>query len=185
MANEAIKDAERRMERAVEAAGHDFSTIRTGRANPLMLENIKIDYYGTPTPLSQVAGISVPEPRQLLIAPWDKATVDPIFKAIISSDLNLTPMSDGHVLRINVPPLNEERRKDLIKQLHKKSEDHKVAVRNVRRDVIEHLKAREKKGEIREDELKRAQDEIQKSTDKFIVEIEKLTSAKESELREV
>jgi ribosome recycling factor len=185
LANEAIKDAERRMEKAVEAAGHDFSTIRTGRANPLMLENIKVDYYGTPTPLNQVAGISVPEPRLLLIAPWDRACVDPIFKAIMASDLNLTPMTDGHVIRINVPPLNEERRKELIKQLHKKSEEHKVAVRNVRRDVIEHLKAREKKSEIREDELKRAQDEIQKSTDKFIVEIDKLTSAKESELREV
>lgn len=185
MTAETIQDAKRRMEKAVEAAQHDFSTIRTGRANPLLLENIKVNYYGTPTPLNQMAGVSVPEPRILLITPWDRTAIDSILKAIQSSDIGLSPMSDGHVVRLNVPPLNEERRKEFIKQLHKKSEEHKIAVRNIRRDANEHIKAQEKKGDITEDEMKREQDEIQKATDKFIVEIDKLTAAKETELKEV
>jgi ribosome recycling factor len=182
---ELINDAERRMQKAVEAAAHDFSTIRTGRANPVILENIKVDYYGTPTPLNQLAGVAVPEPRQLLVTPWDRTIINSVLKAIQSSDIGLTPMSDGNVIRLNVPALTEERRKELIKQLHKKAEDHKVAVRNVRRDANEHLKEQEKKHEISEDQLKREQDETQKRTDKYIAEIDKLTSTKEAELREV
>jgi ribosome recycling factor len=173
------------MQKAVETAAHDFSTIRTGRANPVILENIKVDYYGTPTPLNQLAGVAVPEPRQLLVTPWDRTIINSVLKAIQSSDIGLTPMSDGNVIRLNVPPLTEERRRDLIKQLHKKAEEHKVAVRNVRRDANEHLKEQEKKHEISEDQLKREQDETQKITDKYIVEIDKLTSAKEAELKEV
>jgi ribosome recycling factor len=182
---EVIKDAERRMQRAVEAAQSDFATLRTGRANPVILENLRVDYYGTPTPLVQIAGISVPEPRQLMVAPWDQSIINTVLKAIQSSDIGLTPMSDGHVIRLNVPPLTEERRRDLIKQLHKKSEEHKVAVRNVRRDANEHLKAQEKKAEISEDDLKHEQDEVQKLTDKYTTEVDKLTTAKEAELREV
>ena len=185
MTADTIKDAERRMQRAVEAAQQDFATLRTGRANPLILEGIQVDYYGTPTPLNQLAGISVPEPRQLVISPWDKNSLDGIVKAIQSSDIGLTPMSDGHVVRLNIPYLTEERRKDLIKQLHKKSEDHKVAVRNVRRDANEQIKAQKNKSEISEDDMKREQDETQKLTDKYIVEIDKLTHAKEAELKEV
>ncbi len=185
MSTEIIKDAERRMQKAVETAQHDFSTIRTGRANPLILEGIKVDYYGTLTPLNQIAGISTPEPRQLLISPWDKGSLDGIIKAIQASDLGLTPNSDGQTVRLNIPHLTEERRKDLIKQLHKKSEEHKVAVRNVRRDANERLKAQEKKGELSEDDLKREQEEVQKITDRFCVDIDKLTTAKEAELREV
>lgn len=185
MTAEVIKDAERRMVRAVEAASQDFATIRTGRANPLILENIKVDYYGTPTPLNQLAGISVPEPRQLLVTPWDRSIINTILKAIQSSDIGMTPMSDGNVIRLNVPPLTEERRKDLIKQLHKKSEEHKVAVRNVRRDANDTLKSQQKASEITEDDLKREQDDIQKQTDKYIVEIDKLTATKEAELKEV
>ena len=185
MTKEVIQDGERRMQKAIEAAQHDFASIRTGRANPLILEGIKVDYYGTPTPLNQVAGISTPEPRQLLVSPWDRNVLDPIVKAIQASDLGLTPQSDGHVVRLNIPYLTEERRKDLVKQLHKKSEDHKVAVRNVRRDTNEHLKALEKKSEISEDDLKRDQEEVQKITDKYIAEVDKLTAAKEAELREV
>lgn len=185
MSTEIIKDAERRMQKAVETAQHDFSTIRTGRANPLILEGIKVDYYGTLTPLNQIAGISTPEPRQLLISPWDKGSLEGIIKAIQSSDLGLTPNSDGQTVRLNIPHLTEERRKDLIKQLHKKSEEHKVAVRNVRRDANEKLKAQEKKGDLSEDDLKREQEEVQKSTDHFCVDIDKLTTAKEGELREV
>jgi len=180
-----IQDAERRMQKAVEAAQHDFATIRTGRANPLILEGIKVDYYGTPTPLNQLAGITVPEPRQLMISPWDKATLDPISKAIQASDIGITPQNDGQVIRLNVPYLTEERRKELIKQLHKRSEDHKVAVRNVRRDANEHLKTQQKNSEISEDEMKRDQEKIQKLTDKYIVEVDKLTAAKEAELKEV
>lgn len=185
MSTEIIKDAERRMQKAVETAQHDFSTIRTGRANPLILEGIKVDYYGTLTPLNQIAGISTPEPRQLLISPWDKGSLDGIIKAIQASDLGLTPNSDGQTVRLNIPHLTEERRKDLIKQLHKKSEEHKVAVRNVRRDANERLKAQEKKGELSEDDLKREQEEVQKVTDRFCVDIDKLTTSKEGELREV
>lgn len=185
MSIELIKDAERRMQKAIEAAQHDFSTIRTGRANPLILESIKIDYYGTLTPLNQVAGISTPEPRQLMISPWDRSAMDPIIKAIQTSDLGLVPNSDGVCVRLNIPPLTEERRKDLIKALHKKAEEHKIAVRNVRRDVNEHIKAEQKKSEITEDDMKREQDETQKLTDKYIVEIDKLTAKKETELKEV
>ncbi len=185
MTREIITDAERRMKKAVETAQHDFATIRTGRANPLVLDNIKVDYYGTPTPLNQMAGISVPEPRQLMVTPWDRTVINTILKAIQSSDVGLTPMSDGNVIRLNVPALTEERRKELIKQLHKKAEEHKVAVRNVRRDVNEHIKAQQKSAEITEDDAKREQDEIQKMTDKFIVETDKLTAAKEAELKEV
>jgi ribosome recycling factor len=144
LSEETIQNAERRMQKAVETAQHDFATIRTGRANPVVVENIKVDYFGTPTPLIQLAGISVPEPRQLLVTPWDRTIINTILKAIQSSDVGLTPMSDGNVIRMNVPALTEERRRELIKQLHKKSEEHKVAVRNVRRDANEHLKTQEK-----------------------------------------
>lgn len=185
MTADTIKDAERRMQKAVEAAQQDFATLRTGRANPMILEGIQVDYYGTPTPLNQLAGISVPEPRQLLISPWDRSSLDGIVKAIQGSDIGLTPMSDGQVVRLNIPYLTEERRKDLIKQLHKKSEDHKVAVRNVRRDANEHIKTQKNKSEISEDDMKREQDETQKLTDKYVAEIDKLTHAKEAELREV
>jgi len=185
LSEDTIQDAERRMQKAVEVAGHDFATIRTGRANPLLLENIKVDYYGTSTPLNQLAGISVPEPRQLLVTPWDKTIINTVLKAIQSSDVGLTPMSDGNVIRLNVPALTEERRRELIKHLHKKAEEHRVAVRNVRRDANEHIKAQEKKSDITEDDAKDEQEQTQKLTDKYVVEIDKLTTAKEAELREV
>lgn len=185
MSTEIIKEAERRMQKAVETALQDYSTIRTGRANPLILEGIKVDYYGTQTPLNQIAGISTPEPRQLLISPWDKGSLEAIIKAIQASDLGLTPNSDGQVIRLNIPHLTEERRKEMIKLLHKKSEEHKIAVRNVRRDANEHIKAQQKKSEITEDDMKREQDEVQKLTDKYCVEIDKHTAAKEVELKEV
>ena len=185
MSQEIIQDAERRMQKAVEVSGHDFSTIRTGRANPVILENIKVDYYGTPTPLNQLAGISVPEPRMLLVTPWDKGTINTVLKALQSSDIGMTPMSDGNVIRLNVPALTEERRRDLIKQLHKKAEEHRVSIRNIRRDANERIKAQQKSSEISEDDAKREQEETQKLTDKYIVEIDKLANAKEAELKEV
>lgn len=185
MSEEVIKDAERRMQKAVEAAQSDFATIRTGRANPVVVENIKVDYYGTPTPINQLAGISVPEPRQLLVTPWDRTIINTILKAIQSADIGMTPMSDGNVIRMNVPPLTEERRRELIKQLHKRAEEHRVAVRNVRRDANDRIKAQQKSSEITEDDEKHEQEETQKLTTKYIAEIDKLTVAKEAELKEV
>jgi len=185
VSQETIKDAEHRMQKAVEVAQNDYATIRTGRANPVVLENLKVNYYGTPTPLVQIAGITAPEPRLLLVTPWDRNAIDSILKAIQSSDIGLSPMSDGHVIRLQVPYLTEERRNELTKQLHKKAEEHRVAVRNVRRDANEHLKTQQKNSEITEDDLKREQEETQKLTDKYIAEIDKLTKAKETELKEV
>jgi ribosome recycling factor len=173
------------MTKAVEAAQQDYSTIRTGRANPALLERVTVDYYGTSMPVNQLATISVPEPRLLVIAPWDKNAIPLIEKAITKSDLGLTPTSDGTVIRLTIPHLTEERRKELIKLLHKKAEEHRVAIRNIRRDANEELKRLEKSGEAAEDEVRRAQEQIQKLTDKYIEQIDKLTQAKEAELMEV
>ena len=185
MTAEVVSNTEKRMQKAVEAAQHDYSTIRTGRANPLVLEGIKVDYYGTPTPLNQLAGISAPEPRMLLVTPWDKNSIDGIMKSIQASDLGMPPMSDGNVIRLTVPYLTEERRDEFVKQLHRKAEDHRVSVRNIRRDANDQIKTQQKNSEISEDEMKREQEEIQKLTDKYIEEIDKLSAAKEEELREV
>jgi ribosome recycling factor len=180
-----IKDAENRMIKAVEVAQHDFQTIRTGRANPMLLDSIVVDYYGSKMHINQLAGVSAPEPRLLVITPWDKGAINAIEKAITNSDLGFTPQNDGHVIRIQVPHLTEERRKELIKLLHKKNEDHKVAVRNIRRDANEHLKELEKSHEISEDDCRRAQEQVQKLTDKYIEQIQDLCEAKEAELMEV
>ena len=185
MTPEVIKDVEHRMSKAVEAAQHDFSTIRTGRANPVLLDRVTIDYYGTSMHINQLATVTAPEPRLLVIAPWDKKVIPIIEKAIMNSDLGMTPSSDGNVIRLQIPYLTEERRKELIKVLHKKAEDAKVAVRNVRRDANEHLKDMEKKREISEDENKRTQEQVQKITDKYIEQIDKLQKTKEQELLEV
>lgn len=185
MSEDVIRDANHRMERAVVAAQEDFATLRTGRANPAMLDHINVEYYGSTMPINQVGAISVPEPRQLVITPWDKQALAPIEKAIMNSELGFTPNNDGNVIRLNIPYLTEERRKELIKQLHKKTEDHKVAVRNVRRDVNDKLKHLEKDGTISEDESRRTHDQIQKLTDKFIENIENLQKQKEAELLEV
>lgn len=185
MIPELLKDAEHRMNKAVEAAQLDFSTLRTGRANPVLLEGIQVDYYGSKMPINQLASISAPEPRLLVVTPWDKGAMNAIEKAIMNSDVGMTPQNDGNVIRLQVPYLTEERRKELIKVLHKKNEEHKVAVRNVRRDVNDRLKDLEKKHEISEDENKRAQEQVQKLTDKYIEKIDNLAKAKEVELMEV
>lgn len=173
------------MGKAVEAAQHDYLSIRTGRANPALLDRIAVDYYGTSMPVQQVATISVPEPRTLLIAPWDRTAVPLIERAILKSDLGLTPMSDGNVVRLTIPTLTEERRKEFIKILHKKAEEHRVAVRNVRRDANEELKRMEKAGDASEDDVHRAQEQMQKITDKYAEQIDGLTKAKEAELLEI
>lgn len=185
MISDTISDAERRMTKAVEAAQHDYQTIRTGRANPALLERVAVEYYGTNLPVNQVATISVPEPRLLVIAPWDKSAIPQIERAIVNSDLGLTPTSDGNVVRLSIPQLTEERRKELIRLLHKKAEEHRVAVRNIRRDANDALKHMEKAGEIGEDEYHTAHEQVQKLTDKHIEQIDSLTKAKEEELMEV
>jgi len=180
-----LKDAEHRMQKAVEATFEDYRHIRTGRANPQMLEGINVDYYGTPTPISNVSNIAAPEPRQLVITPWDKSLLGPISKAILNSDLSLNPSNDGQVLRLVLPPLTEERRKEFAKLAGKKTEDGKVAVRNVRRDAIEHIKKTEKSGDISEDESKRAQEKVQKLTDDFVKQLDFAHDEKVAEILEV
>lgn len=184
-AAELLKEAEDKMKKSVEATRHEYTQVRTGRANPAMVEEIKVNYYGTDLPIQQVASITVPDPRQLLITPFDKNALGSIEKAIQKSELNLTPNNDGSAVRINIPPLNEERRKDLIKQLHKKAEHGHAAVRNIRHDCNNHLKALLKSKEISEDDEKRHLDKVQKLTDQYIAEIDKATKAKEQELLEV
>jgi len=185
MTADLFNDAERRMQKAVEALKQDLGSIRTGRANAALLERITVDYYGTPTPINQVATISIPEARLLVIQPWEKKILTDIEKAIQKSDLVINPNNDGQVIRLNIPPMNEERRRDLVKTLHKKLDEHKVAVRNIRRDVHDKLRDREKKKEVSEDELKRSTDRLQKLTDRFIDEMEKVGKTKELEILEV
>ncbi|HEV2581660.1 MAG TPA: ribosome recycling factor [Ktedonobacteraceae bacterium] len=185
MADDLIGDAERRMQKAVEALKQDISAIRTGRASSALIERITVDYYGAPTPINQVASISIPEARLLVIQPWDRKLLTDIEKAIQKSDLGINPNNDGQVIRLAIPPLNEERRREMVKTLHKKLDEHKVAVRNVRRDVHDKFRDREKKKEITEDELKRSVDRLQKLTDRYIDEMDKVGKTKEQEILEV
>jgi ribosome recycling factor len=185
MTADLMGDAERRMQKAVEALKQDLGAIRTGRASSALIERIYVDYYGAPTPINQVATISVPEARLLVIQPWDKKMLTDIEKAIQRSDLGINPNNDGQVIRLNIPPMNEERRRDLVKTLHKKLDEHKVAIRNVRRDVQDKFRDREKKKEVSEDELKRSIDKLQKLTDRYIDEMDKVGKTKEQEILEV
>jgi len=185
MTADIFDDAERRMKKAVEALRQDFAAIRTGRASSALVERIQVDYYGAPTPINQVAQISVPEARLIVIQPYERRLLADIEKAIQKSDLGVNPNNDGQVIRLNIPPLNEERRRDMVKMLHKKLDEHKVAVRNIRRDTQDKLQDREKKKEISEDELKRSKDRLQKLTDKYIDEMDKVGKTKEHEILEV
>jgi len=185
MVAEIFDDAERRMKKAVEALRQDLAAIRTGRASSSLVERINIDYYGTPTPINQVCQISVPEARLVVIQPYERRLLTDIEKAIQKSDLGINPNNDGQVIRLNVPPLNEERRREMVKTLHKKLDEHKVAVRNIRRDTQDKLQDREKKKEISEDELKRSKDRLQKLTDRYVDEMDKVGKSKELEILEV
>jgi len=180
-----LQDAEHRMQGAVDATLEEFRHIRTGRANPVMLEGISVEYYGTPTPITQLGNVSAPEPRLLVISPWDKSLLGPIGKAILNSDLSLNPNNDGQVIRLLLPPLTEERRKEYAKLAGKKTEDGKIAIRNVRRDAIEHLKKAEKAGEISEDDSKRAQEKAQKLTDDYIAKLDQAHDHKVEDIMEV
>ncbi len=180
-----LLDAEDRMEKAVGAQERDFSKLRTGRASTALVDGIKADYYGTPTPISQMASVSVPDSRTVSIQPWDKGGISIIEKAILKSDLGLTPINDGKVIRIMIPPLTEDRRKELVKVARKYTEDAKVAVRNVRRDANDSLKKLEKDKAISEDEQKKASEDVQKLTDKFVAKADKKCAAKEKEIMEI
>ena len=185
MINTIKQDVEERMSKTISVLRSDFQTIRTGKASPSLLDRIQADYYGSPTPINQMANISAPEPRMLMIQPWDKTAMNAIEKAILKSDLGITPNSDGSVIRLVLPQLTQENRKELVKKTKKKGEDAKVSIRNIRRDGNDELKALEKSKEITEDESKGAQEAIQKLTDKFIAEVDKLVDNKEAEIMEV
>jgi ribosome recycling factor len=185
MIKETLKDAETRMQGAIDALEEDLGTIRTGRATPALIEKMPVEYYGAATPLQQLATISVPEARTLMIRPFDPTTIKQIERAILASDLGLTPNNDGKVIRLNLPPLTEERRRDLAKVVHNRTEEARVAVRNVRRDLIKDLRDFEKEKMISEDDMKRGEDELQKLTDKMIAEIEQVGDRKQKEVMEV
>lgn len=178
------KDAEERMEKAIGALRRDLSTLRAGRATPALLDRIQVEYYGTLTPVNQLANINTPDTRTLLLQPWDKSSVAAIEKAIMKSDLGLTPSNDGSTIRLTIPPLTEERRSELVKLTKKYGEEAKIAIRNIRRDANDDIKKLEKTT-ISEDESRRHQDDIQKSTDRFVAEVEKVLAAKEKEIMEV
>jgi len=180
-----VKDTSARMERSIEAFRKELGKVRTGRASFSLLDGVKVDYYGTPTPLQQVGTLSVPESRLITVTPWDTKMIGPIEKAIQGSGLGLNPSSDGKMVRIPIPPLTEERRKELAKVVRKMGEDARVAVRNVRREAIEKLKDREKKKEISEDVVKRGQERVQKETDAHVKKIDEILKSKEQEILEV
>lgn len=185
MIKDLLKDADHRMQGAIKNLTDDLAAIRTGRANPALVERLSISYYDTPTPLMQLATISVPEPRSLMIKPFDGSTLKEIEKAIQASDLGLTPNSDGKVIHLNLPPLTEERRRDLVKLVHVRLEETRVAVRNIRRDSHNDMRDFEKEKLISEDDLKNGEEDLQKLTDKFIEEVADLGRKKESEIMEV
>lgn len=185
MVDEIFEDMSDRMGKSVEALKREYSRLRTGRASVSLLDGIRVSYYDTPTPLNQMASLSVPEPRLIVIQPWDKTAIGEIEKAILKSELGLTPINDGKIIRIAVPPLTEERRKELVKVARKMAEDNKVAIRNIRRDANDMLKDLKKEKEITEDELYRSQEEVQKITDQFISDVDELCTVKEKEILEI
>ena len=176
---------EEEMKKTIESLQTNYSEIRAGRANPAILNKVKIDYYGVPTPINQVAGISVPEARLIVIQPWDASALKDIERAILASDIGINPNNDGKVIRLSFPELNEERRKEIVKEVKKLSEEAKVAIRNARRDGIDEYKAMQKDNAISEDELRSAEEDIQKLTDKYVDEIDKIATNKENEIMSV
>jgi ribosome recycling factor len=185
MVNDALKNMEERVKASINGFRTDLGTIRTGHASPALVEHIKVDYEGTVMPLIQLAGISAPEAGLLVIQPWDKTVIRAIEKAISKSELGLNPSNDGNVIRIPIPPLSEERRRELIKIVHRRAEERKVCLRSIRHEALDELKRLEKEKEISQDEHKRAQDSLQKLTDAYMAEIDKLSQDKEKELLEV
>ena len=185
MLEEILRDAERRMKRTVEHVREDFASVRTGRASASLLNRVSVNYYGVPTPLSQIASIAVPEPTLLVVSPYDKSAIEDVEKALMQADLGVNPVNDGNVIRLPIPRLTEERRKELTRVVRAKAEEGRVAIRNVRRDVIDDLRAFEKEGSISEDDRHRGQERAQKLTDRFIAETDEMLKVKEKELMEV
>jgi ribosome recycling factor len=185
MPDQIIKHAEESMDKSIEALHHELATVRTGKATPTLLDSVKVDYYGQPVPLKQVASISVPEARLITIQPWEKNLVPEIEKAILASELGLNPQSDGTLIRLPIPALTEERRKDLVKVVKRFAEESKVAIRNIRRDANEKFKKKEKGHDISEDQMHTKQDDVQKMTDKFVDKIDEIIAAKEKEIMEI
>ena len=179
------EEYESKMQKAVDVLHTKYSSIRAGRANAAVLDQIKVDYYGTPTPINQIGTVSTPDPRTLMIQPWEASSLKDVEKAILASELGITPANDGRVLRLVFPQPTEERRKELIKQIQKQAEESKVAVRNIRRDAVEKFKAMKKKSEITEDDLTDTEKDLQKMTDKYIGEIESVAKKKEAEVMEI
>jgi len=184
MIEETKQEAEAAMKKAIAALERDFKRVRTGRASLSLLDGTKADYYGVPTPLNQMASLSIPEPRLILIQPWEPKSCEAIEKAILKSDLGLTPVSDGKVVRITIPPLTEERRKELVKVVRKMGEEAKIAIRAARREANDMLKELKKEGEVSEDDAHRGMDQIQKLTDQYVAKVDELTQAKEKEIME-
>ncbi len=178
-------EIESKMKKTIDALSYELSTIRAGRANASVLDKVNVEYYGTATPLNQIASISVPEPRVLLVSPWDPSVLKAAEKAILQSDVGITPINDGKSLRLTFPPLTEERRRDLAKTVRKYAEEAKIAVRNVRRDAMDKYKAMKKKSEITEDDLKIVEKDVQELVDKYVKEADKVAAAKEKEILEV
>lgn len=185
MIPELLKETEEKMKKAIEAMQHEFSLVRTGRANAGILEHVRVEMYGSQLPINQLAAITVPEPRQLMITPFDRAALAHIEKAIMKSDVNITPNNDGNSIRLNIPALNEQRRKELIKQVHQKAEQGRASLRTVRQEAIKKVQTAKKAAEVSEDDEKRAADQVQKLTDKRMADIDQLTKTKEAELLEV
>ena len=185
MIKEILQDAEDRMNKVTEILRKDYSSLRAGRANPALLDKVMVDYYGTPTPVNQTANISCPEPRLIVVQPWDKSLISAIEKAILKSDLGLNPNNDGSVIRLAIPQLTEERRRELVKTCSKKAEDAKVAVRNIRRDVNDSIKDLEKSKEASEDECKKALENAQKLTDRFVKTVDEIFEQKEKDIMAV
>ena len=185
MIDELVEDARRRMSKSVEAAQHEFNTVRTGRASAALLDRVVVDYYGQQTPVKQLATLNVPEPRMLTVQPFDPSSMEAIERAVLESDLGLVPSNDGKIIRLPIPSLTEERRKELVKVVRQLAEDGRVAIRNVRRDVMSDLKELAKDGEVGSDEEHRAEDRVQKITDEFVEAIDELLKKKEEEILEV
>ena len=185
MSSEALRTVEEKMRKTVEGLKQELVSVRTGHATPALIEHVKVEYAGVPTPLNQIAGIFAPEANLLIVQPWDKSSIRSIEKAIMTSDLGLNPVSDGNVIRINIPPLSEERRQELIKVVRRRVEERRVAIRNIRREAMDELKELEKNKEISQDEYKRVSNQLQKLTDGFIAEAEQVGGNKETELLQV
>ena len=185
MLDDILKTADHKMTRAVEVFSSDLQSVRTGRAHPALLDKVQVDYYGSPTPLNGVANITAPDPRMVLVQPWDRSMLGAIEKAIQKSDIGINPNNDGQVIRLVLPQLTEERRKDLVKQVHHRTEEARVAVRNVRRDSLDQLRKAEKEGGISQEDERRAQDRLQKLTDQYIKKVDEVAKRKETEVLEV